>query len=146
MKKVVIVLLAFAAVCKITAQTTQEEYNYITKGYKIQLESGLDMKKGYSLTDLGHWGLNHDTEKRNCTFKGLVREGQVKPCAILLIYQRTDLSNGAVFYICIPSADAPENIWEQTLDFINANFKDNIQFNNTVLWALMKFSAQETQK
>ncbi len=37
--------------------TTQEEYNYITKGYKIQVESGLDMKKGYILTELGNSGL-----------------------------------------------------------------------------------------
>jgi len=30
-----------------TLGTTLEEYNYITKGYKVQIESGLDMKKGY---------------------------------------------------------------------------------------------------
>lgn len=29
-------------------KTTLEEYNYMTKGFMIQLESSLDMKKGYS--------------------------------------------------------------------------------------------------
>ncbi len=29
--------------------TTMEEYNYVTKGLKIQLESGLDMKNGYAI-------------------------------------------------------------------------------------------------
>lgn len=29
-------------------KTTLEEYNYMTKGFKIQMESGLDMKIGYS--------------------------------------------------------------------------------------------------
>ena len=32
--------------------TTTEEYNYLTKGYKIQLSSGLDMKQGYSFERL----------------------------------------------------------------------------------------------
>jgi hypothetical protein len=31
------------------SQTSTEEYNYVTKGLKIQMESGLDMKKGYVL-------------------------------------------------------------------------------------------------
>jgi hypothetical protein len=146
MKKITTLFCLVISLNSLFSQTTQEEYNYITKGYKIQLESGLDMKKGYSLSELGSWGLTHGTEKRNCTFKGLVRDGQTKPSAIMLIYKRTDIANGAVFYICIPSQDAPENIWNQTLSFINENFKDNIQLNNTVIWALMKFASQETQK
>ena len=32
-----------------TSITTEEEYNYITKGYQIQLASGLDIKKGYAV-------------------------------------------------------------------------------------------------
>jgi hypothetical protein len=127
-------------------QTTQEEFNYITKGYKIQVESGLDMKKGYSLTDLGDWGLINGSENRTCEFKGLVKQGQIKPCAIMMIYKRTDIANGANFYICIPSADASQEIWQQTLDFINANFKDNNTMMQTVIWALMKFSSQEVSK
>ncbi len=44
--------------------TTIEEYNYITKGYKTMIESGLDMKKGYSFKDLGNYTsvLKHYTE------------------------------------------------------------------------------------
>lgn len=38
-----------------TGQTTLEEYNYLTKGYHIQVESGLDMKKGYRLDSLGSY-------------------------------------------------------------------------------------------
>jgi len=29
--------------------TTEEEYNYLTQGYKISLENGTDLKKGYEL-------------------------------------------------------------------------------------------------
>jgi hypothetical protein len=31
--------------------TTEEEYNYMTKGYKTQVEQGLDMKKNYEVVD-----------------------------------------------------------------------------------------------
>ncbi|NJO87153.1 MAG: hypothetical protein HC821_03880 [Lewinella sp.] len=34
--------------CSLSAQTTEEEYRYVTYGYQEQLEKGLDDKKGYS--------------------------------------------------------------------------------------------------
>jgi hypothetical protein len=123
------------------SQTTQEEYNYITKGYKVQIESGLDMKKGYSFVDLGKWSLSHSSEKRECEFKGLVRQGKTKPCAVMMIYRRTDISDGVVMYICIPSNDSPVEIWNQTLNFINENCKNNDKLQNTMIWALMHFSS-----
>jgi hypothetical protein len=128
------------------SQTTQEEYNYITKGYKVQIESGLDMKKGYSFTDLGDWGLTHGTEKRRCEFKALMRSGQAKPCAILMIYKRTDIENGATYYVCIPSQGSSDEIWKQTLDFINEKCRDNTLLQNTIIWALMNFSSLQTNK
>jgi hypothetical protein len=49
--------------------TTETENNYMTKGYRTQLESGLDMKKGYSIDDSrtkifrggcdGNWNCNY---------------------------------------------------------------------------------------
>lgn len=45
-------LLISATICDAqmkTGITTEEEYNYMTKGYQMQLSSGLDMKKGYML-------------------------------------------------------------------------------------------------
>lgn len=31
-----------------SSRTTEEEYNYMSKGYQVQINDGLDMKKGYS--------------------------------------------------------------------------------------------------
>ncbi|MCA1967230.1 MAG: hypothetical protein LDL23_11350 [Flavobacterium sp.] len=124
-------------------QTTQEEYNYITKGYKVQLESGLDMKKGYSFKDMGNSTVTSGSEKRTTEFKALLKEGQSKPAAIMMIYKRTDIANGAVIYVCIPSPDAPKEIWQQTMDFISTNFKNNDVMLQTVIWGLMKFGSKE---
>ena len=53
MKEVLLLLTCmFLFACFSFSQTTLEEYNYISKGYKIQLESGLDMKRGYLLEDI----------------------------------------------------------------------------------------------
>lgn len=50
MKKTLILITLFlfaAGFAQIKkGQTTLEEYNYMSKGFKIQMESGIDMKKG----------------------------------------------------------------------------------------------------
>ena len=142
-----VIAMAFLLLfCNAFGQTTQEEFNFITKGYKVQIESGLDMKKGYSFVEYGDWGLNKGTERRSCTFSGLVRLGESKPCAILLQYQRTDIENGANYYICIPSANSSEDIWNQTLDFISLNFNTQPAAQQAVIWGLMKFASLQAAK
>jgi hypothetical protein len=84
--------------------TTIEEYNYLTKGYKIQVESGLDMKKGYVLTDLVSSEATNTFNKSSMTFKGLYREGQQTPCAVLCIIDKA--------YICIPHFESSDDLWK----------------------------------
>jgi hypothetical protein len=54
MKTILIILFAFILSCSSTEQsgTTIEEYNYATNGLIIQLNSGLDVKKGYILESI----------------------------------------------------------------------------------------------
>ena len=151
MKKIIthvvaLMLTILLSIASVYGQTTQEEYNYITKGYKIQVESGLDMKKGYTLTNLGDWGLSYGSQTRACEFKALIRDGETKPCAIMMIYKRTDIANGARYYICIPSLDAPDDIWTQTLAFISSTFKEQDQASQTAIFALMKLASLESGK
>ena len=51
MKKLTIAIMLMLCSFVLISQTTMEEYNYITKGYKIMLESGLDLKEGYEIKD-----------------------------------------------------------------------------------------------
>ncbi len=123
--------------------TTLEEYNYITKGYKIQTESGLDMKKGYTLTDLGTWGLSYAEDvQRKTEFKALTRDGENLPCAIMMIYKKTP--TGSTFYFCIPNESASADIWKLTWSQMQTDLGENATPWQAVTFALMRFSSMQT--
>jgi hypothetical protein len=97
--------------------TTVEEYNYLTKGYKVQVESGLDMKKGYSFQDMGQ--VKHGSYSFD--IKGLIRDAK-KELAGLLVVTKSDIS-GKSYYVCIPINNAELfakyyadiNAWDEAL-------------------------------
>lgn len=91
-------LICFAATHAQDVVTTLEEYNYLTKGYKVQIESGLDMKKGYTFTE-GHSPIVYGNY--TFTFKPLVRESTNETAAILLIINSKAWGNNT-YYFCIP--------------------------------------------
>lgn len=99
MKKITLLLFLVTSFC--FSQTTLEEYNYITKGYKIAIDSGLDLKSGYSLHDLYVYQdplyvfdfklfINDKTKKTSCVF-----------------VKANSLMWGNKYYLCIP-IDNPE--------------------------------------
>jgi hypothetical protein len=98
--KFLFLILALLTVQTINAQsckvlpTTTDEYNYIVKGYKIQLESGLDMKKGYSLRNI----LQNSADGRSVVFKELIKD-EKDLRAIMAIFTG---KNGITTYLCIP--------------------------------------------
>ena len=49
MKKILLLLIVLFVSTYSFSHTTEEEYSYVTKGLKIQIDGGLDMKKGYEL-------------------------------------------------------------------------------------------------
>ncbi len=110
-----ILLTTFFFSNKLNAQTTLEEYNYLTKGYKVQIESGLDMKKGYEIELYD----GADTGIRSVKLMILNRlKGQVKEkAAFLIIYTREGLPPE---YICVPNPYSDEEImnkyWLQLFD------------------------------
>ncbi len=96
MKKIYLLLLfvSFSSFSQIA--TTQEEYNYLTKGYKIQVSSGLDMKSGYDFQDL----LFQKVDSYEFDFKYLVKTKDKTKVAIFII-AKSNVS-GATYYYCIP--------------------------------------------
>ncbi len=137
-----ILLLVLLVPIRAISQTTLEEYNYVTKGYQVQIQSGLDMKKGYNFEDI----TTHHVESgkgvtRQTEFKALFKEGQKKPSAILCIYTRSD--NGFKDFICIPQFNSEKALWDSTWDKI-ATYEG--EGSNAVIWGLAKLSSFYSMK
>lgn len=87
------------------APTTEEEYNYLTRGYATQVADGLDMKKGYHFT-----GRMENRQVGNYTFtmKVLMRDATDEVAGILVIVHSNAWNK--TYYLCIPHGnDALEN-------------------------------------
>jgi hypothetical protein len=128
------------------SQTTIEEYNYITKGYQIQLESGLDMKKGYRLEDVteSRVTMAGDSSYRKTVFKALYREGETTPAAIMCIY--SFVINGKTVntdYLCIPQAESSKEIWSMVYTKIS-EYKG--EASNALTLGLMYLSSHNSKK
>lgn len=97
------------------SQTTLEEYNYITKGYKVQIESGLDMKKGYLFEDV----YSQKSGERLAELKVLYRIKETKKeiAAYLLKYSK---EGNEPEYLCVPNPNSEKEIilkyWNQLND------------------------------
>lgn len=83
-----------------TVKTTEEEYNYLTKGLKIQEDSGLDMKKGYQLDAI----YKREINKFNFVISQLVllETKEVKAISVKA-YSPVTLQT---YYLCIPLNNA----------------------------------------
>src|ERR1035437_5469051 len=119
MKKALLSVLAIFIIYSTTkAQTTLEEYNYVTKGYKTQLESGLDMKKGYELKQIHKRMLTgKDGVNRQFTMFALVRSADKSVACYMVKYQ--NLSENKDKYMCIPDNASDASI-------LNKAIADNI--------------------
>ena len=144
MKKITLILFVIASFTRLFAQTTLEEYNYATKGYKIQVESGLDMKKGYLIVDLHENSVETNTDKgivkRTMKFKGLYRSGEINPCAIMVVFRRFD--NDFVDYICLPHWKSSKDIWDLYFNQIKTYTEGG---REAMMWGLAKSAAYFSQ-
>jgi hypothetical protein len=78
---------------------------------------------------------------RKCEFKALFRTNDSRrPCAILLIYTRS--RDGFVDYICLPTIDANEQLWDKTQTALSIYLKDD---SYTLNYGLSQFATYLTK-
>lgn len=137
MKKCVLVVVVFLMTITVFSQdnrsiTTIEEFNYITKGYAIQLESGLDMKRGYKLkTKLKH--SSTFGKKRTTEFYDLFKDGSERPVAIMVVFFMDELPN-AKSYFCIPGFHSEPDVWQIAVNYWAQMSKDWGQIAASHMW------------
>lgn len=95
MKKTFILLLFFAFL-SVNAQTTDDEYNYMTKGFKIEQESGLDKKQGYDFDKLPIM------DDGNYTFEFTVLKRSASKDVAGIICKAYSKNWGNTYYLGIP--------------------------------------------
>lgn len=81
--------------------TTQTEYNYMKKGYKQVEENGLDVKKGYTVEEIGNLRGSDIT-----LFATLLRRSDNSIAGIIL---KTVASYSGTNYYCLPAANKIDN-------------------------------------
>ncbi len=98
MKKIILLsgMLLFNLSVFAQSGTTVDEYNYLTKGLKLQSESGLDTKKGYRLDAV----YKREFNKYQITISNLVlvESSDVKAISVKAFSPVTKQTH----YICIP--------------------------------------------
>ena len=127
MKKLTFVIFFFI-VFSISAQTSQEEYDYVTKELKEQQMNGLELKKGYKLEEFlksdmseGYWF---------ATLYLLRKEDIKTPVAIVLV-SGPSISDPSSFIYCIPAINSKKEIWEEYKKSISA-FEDGFNYEFSV--------------
>ena len=142
MKHIVIAFLLLTTF--VNAQTTETEVNYLTKGLKIQLESGLDMKKGYTIKDVDSWGVDFGEFNRNAIFKQLYRDGETSPCATVMIFERDDIDYKD--YICIPHYKSEKKIWDKSFGVYKTVTEDWTSASRGYVWGMLKMISYMTSE
>jgi hypothetical protein len=104
-KTLFLVLFSLTIAVSGISQTTMEVYKYITKDDKVQLESGLDMKKGYEFEDLD----SHTAGIRTISLKKLIKinAGKRQIAVNVIIYHKEQSPND---YFCIPIPKSEEDV------------------------------------
>jgi hypothetical protein len=113
--------------------TTLEIYNYITKGYPIQVASGLDMKNGYFLWEKSERkARGSDGVLRSVKINALIQAKDYKVCGWMLIYNR---EGGNDLYFCIPTQCSSEDVWDKAFGDLR-DIKGTTDFYLAYSWAL----------
>lgn len=135
---ILLILLATYSMTILSAQTSDEEYLYLTYGYKEQLLKGLDDKKGYSWQPLSEFKFSNESGKlmwkkaliSKFEYEGLFRDNETAPCAIVAIYkEEEDMKKKDGIFIPIPHAESGQDIVAKAKIY----FEEEIDFDKNLL-------------
>lgn len=121
MRKIYIVLLLLLSVKNYAQSTTQSEYLYMTKGLKLHLESGLDVKQGYEIK--GFYQINQGDFTFN--YLALIRKNKEQNRAGIVVIVKNNISS-EVYFKSIPV------VYENKKEVINVYAK---LFSSDLTWS-----------
>jgi hypothetical protein len=96
MKILLTIIVVFVSVACFAQPTTQDEYNYLTKGLKRTLEEGGDAKGGYTLSEPSAYV----SGPYEISFAGFVKQSTNAVSAISCVVKSS--VSGNTYYLCLP--------------------------------------------
>jgi len=122
--KTLILSIIFILPLWVFGQTTQEEYTYITKGYKRQITEGLDpIKKKYTFEVIEKLDSGQEDSNTSFTFTRMVHEKDGLKAIILAFYQDGNLET-----FCLPHPKTEDKIYLPAIQKFNNFWVDKEQF------------------
>jgi hypothetical protein len=102
MKKLVLLfMIAFTPIANAQDAkpiTTEEEYNYLTKGYELQLQNGADFKSGYELLKIDELKVNGYI----VTYSLMKESSSKQTKAVSIVLTKEKDKKDKVVYLCLP--------------------------------------------
>lgn len=108
--KTVLLAAFFFCSTNIFAQTTQEEYNYVTKGYIQTVNAGLDVKQGYytqKLSGTGNYIAPLSPQTKFEVFGLYKKDGSKLAAFMYLLYLNEKLTK----VLCYPLPGSDQNLY-----------------------------------
>lgn len=137
MKKILTTLLLAICISTIAkSQTTETEYNYITKGLIDDMNKGKDIKVGYKLVRITDQAKVDYTDKnwRGITVYYFQKTETSKNQAFVL---ECKSKNGDKRYMCLPTSNASSDLWQKAFNEFD---KAGTEWHFVFFWAMAKLS------
>ncbi len=157
MKRAFFILITVMSSVLVFSQTSDEEYQYVTYGYREQLQKGLDDKDGYYWKPVYEYRFEYQEDKffgKNkfiglFSFEALFRKDDSTPCAIVAIYRAKDHwpKKDGVF-LCIPHHKSMKGVFSNTEKYMEeeVDFTDDVMFNYSIAAGRMAMAVSEWKK
>lgn len=100
MKKLLLIVLLAPALLfsQNKASTTDEEYKYLTEGYRVQQETGSDFKSGYELKKIDEF----TAKNYKATYSILMHKESNQAKALSIVMSKEKDSKDKKIYLCLP--------------------------------------------
>lgn len=143
--------------CAISAQTTEEEYQYVAYGYKEQLQKGMDDKKGYYWKPIFQYRFTYQEEKfvKKLTytglfdFEGLYLIGETTPRAVVAIFRKEDnMSKKDGVFMCVPHHKSMQGLLTESARYLKeeVRFSENILYHYTIALGSLAMALSEQKQ
>ncbi len=123
------------------AQTTQDEYNYLTKGWLSMQQQGMGMKAGYATADKGKYVSEYGGYNLEVSILNLTRTADNSNAGYIIMIHDTKKNNTQ--YFGVPTKNSDQGIWNQTLTSIRTIYGKDPSGYEAIMYAMMHIAGNQ---